>query len=401
MIKDLDKKNRYVVACSFGPDSMALLNMLYENKFDLVVAHVNYHKRDVSNFEEQSLKKYCLDRNIPIEVLDTINLKCDKNFQEWAREIRYHFFADVLKKYNAKAVLVAHQEDDLIETFLMQEKRGGIVKYSGIAEKTTIFGVDIIRPLLSFGKQDLLLYDNEKNVPYSIDVSNLSDDYQRNKIRHNIVEKMTKKERDDILKKIRSLNSNKKYKIKSSWILNEFLLLSNEEILYSISEHLNKTKHIDLSSNFIHEIRKAFESKKPFIKIRLVSNIYLVKDYDLVYFSDQQIIKNYKYILNENSSIDDELFNIDFTIGKEERNISNSDYPLTIKPLDKEDYYDIKTYQCDVRRLFIDWKMPHRYRDIWPGIYNKDGKLIYIPRYRRDFKDNHQSKFVIKFTKID
>ena len=216
MIKDLDKKNRYVVACSFGPDSMALLNMLYENKFDLVVAHVNYHKRDVSNFEEQSLKKYCLDRNIPIEVLDTTNLKCDKNFQEWAREIRYKFFADVLKKYNAKAVLVAHQEDDLIETFLMQEKRGGIVKYSGIAEKTTIFGVDVIRPLLSFSKQDLLLYDKEKNVPYSVDVSNLSDDYQRNKIRHNIVEKMTKKERDDILKKIHSLNSHKNYKVKSS-----------------------------------------------------------------------------------------------------------------------------------------------------------------------------------------
>lgn len=401
MIKNLDKKYKYIVACSFGPDSMALLNMLYEDKFDLVVAHVNYHKRDVSDFEEKSLRKYCLERNIPIEVSDTKKLTCNKNFQEWAREIRYTFFAELVKKHNAKAVLIAHQEDDLIETFLMQEKRGGIVKYSGIAEKTSIFGVEVIRPLLSFSKQDLLYYDKDNNVPYSIDVSNLSDDYERNKIRHNVVEKMTRKDRDVILKRIAKLNSKKNYVIKSNWLLDEFLQLSDEAMLYSISEHVNKIKHIDLSSEFINEIRKAFASKKQFIKIRLNSKINLVKDYDLVYFSDKKIASNYRYKMNIDSVVDDELFYIDFTYGKEERNIIDSDYPLTIKPIDKNDRYEIKDYSCEVKRLFIDWKMPHRYRDIWPGIYNKDGKLIYIPRYRRDFVDNHQSKFIIKFTKLD
>ena len=84
----LDKSKRYVVACSYGPDSMALLDMLLKEHYDVVVAHVNYHKRDVSNFEEQSLRNYCQEHSVKIEVLDTKELKCIGNFQNWAREIR-------------------------------------------------------------------------------------------------------------------------------------------------------------------------------------------------------------------------------------------------------------------------------------------------------------------------
>ena len=172
----LDKNYKYIVACSFGPDSMALLDMLIKEEFDIVVAHVNYHKRKESNLEEELLKKYCSERNVVCEVLDTAGLTCDKNFQEWARELRYKFFADLIKKYDAKAVLVAHQQDDVIETYLMQKKRGGFYKNPGIAEKTSIFGVDVIRPLLDYSKQDLLDYDLQNEVPFSVDSSNLSNE---------------------------------------------------------------------------------------------------------------------------------------------------------------------------------------------------------------------------------
>ena len=125
---NLDKNQKYVVACSFGPDSMALLDMLQKQSYQIIVAHVNYHKRNESNSEEKALRKYCFDHFIPCEVLDTKGMTCDKNFQEWAREVRYQFFKKVVEMYDAKAVLVAHQQDDLLETFLMQEQRGGIVQ---------------------------------------------------------------------------------------------------------------------------------------------------------------------------------------------------------------------------------------------------------------------------------
>ena len=126
---NLDKSNKYVVACSFGPDSMALLDAAIKEKLDIVVAHVNYRKREEALFEQQALEKYCQDRNIKIYVLDLLGEKHTGNFQEWAREKRYQFFSEVVLKEDAYAVLVAHQEDDLIETYLMQKTRGNF-KYA-------------------------------------------------------------------------------------------------------------------------------------------------------------------------------------------------------------------------------------------------------------------------------
>ena len=53
---ELDLTKKYVIACSFGPDSMALLNLAYNLGAKIVVAHVNYHKRDVSNDEQRDLQ---------------------------------------------------------------------------------------------------------------------------------------------------------------------------------------------------------------------------------------------------------------------------------------------------------------------------------------------------------
>ena len=55
----------------------------------------------------------------------------------------------------------------------------------------------------------------------------------------------------------------------------------------------------------------------------------------------------------------------------------------------------ISGHKKDVQRLFIDWKMPLYIRKVWPVVNNKDNKIVYIPRYREKFQDNHKTKFVI------
>ena len=395
---NLDSKKKYIIACSYGPDSMALLDMAIKDKLDVVVAHVNYHKRDISNSEEESLRKYCGDHNVQIEVLDTANLKCEGNFQNWARKVRYQFFAEVLKNYSADAVLVAHQQDDLIETYLMQKQRGGFVRYLGIAGKTTIFGVPVIRPLLNYSKTVLEAYDKANNVPFSIDVSNLTNDYTRNKIRHEIVEKLSKDERQKILSEL--VNKQNKVGSYSEIIdLEVFLDFSDEQITFFISDFVEENdKHIDISKKFVSEIRNAFSSTKTFVKIKLTNNLCIQKDFGFVELIDSRKQISYLYKLNQKEFIEDELFTISFKDGLD-RNLTEADFPITIKPLSKKDIFELSDYSCEVRRLFIDWKMPHFLRDCWPGIYNKDGKLIYIPRYREKFIDNHKTKFVIKFSK--
>lgn len=387
---ELNKEQKYVVACSFGPDSMALLYSALKNGLNLVVAHVNYHKRDVSNFEEKSLRKFCAQNKLPIEVLDTTGLEPTKNFQEWARELRYKFFADIAKKYEASAVLVAHQEDDLIETYLMQKNRGNIVKNRGIAEEIDIFGVKIIRPLLRFSKQFLKEFDEENNVPYSVDISNLSDVYERNKIRHKIVEKMSEKERAKIIKECSSKSSSK-IDVKSSYYLSEFLQFSKEEILFILDSFMTMIgEHSDISAGFIDEIIKAAKSKHC-VQYKITESLSIEKNYDEINFVNNSKLGNYcfKFL----GKFQNEFIQIDFRDGAKDRGIKNANEELILKNISPNDNYFINNYSKSVKRLFIDWKMPLFLRKVWPGIYDTNGKLLYIPRYRKTFIDNHTSKF--------
>ena len=89
---NLDKSKKYVIACSFGPDSMALLSAAIKEKLNIVVAHVNYRKREAAITEQQELTKFCDERNIKLYVLDLLNVKEEGNFQDWARRKRYEFF---------------------------------------------------------------------------------------------------------------------------------------------------------------------------------------------------------------------------------------------------------------------------------------------------------------------
>lgn len=398
---NLDKKCKYVIACSFGPDSMALLDAAMKENLDIVVAHVNYHKRDVSNFEEESLKKYCEERKIICEVLDTTGMEHKGNFQEWARDIRYAFFKKVLEKHHCDYVLVAHQQDDVIETYLMQKKRGIIVKNWGIARENEIQNMKVLRPLLDYTKLDLLYYDQSNNVPYSIDESNLRNDYTRNKFRHEIVEKLSTYERAKLTKEI-SEKASEKFESKTEFLAAEFLELSYEKIVKNLSYFMDKKKeHFDLSKSFISEVKKAFKNKVN-ISFQISPSILLEKDYEKVYLIDSSKFKFYSFDGAVPRKAD--FIEFDFKNGLEDRGILEDPANLLVQTLNPKDKLQVKDYSSEVRRLFIDWKMPLFLRKIWPGIYSKDGKLLYVPRYRETFEDNHKSvlKIDVKyFTNFD
>ena len=72
------------------------------------------------------------------------------NIEANCREVRYDFFADLYKKYSFDGLLVAHNEDDSIETYLLQKKRKNLVFHYGLADKNIIKGMTVLRPLLGF-----------------------------------------------------------------------------------------------------------------------------------------------------------------------------------------------------------------------------------------------------------
>jgi tRNA(Ile)-lysidine synthase len=400
------KESNYLVACSYGPDSMALLDMLLKSGIKPIVCHVDYHARKESQGEEDALREYCLKRELIFECYDASKVKVQGNFEGWAREIRYMFFKQMYVKYNAECLFVGHQQDDLIETYLLQKQRNNVVKHYGLVKESMRDGMKIVRPLLVYSKQDLLDYCYENNVPYSIDVSNFETKYMRNKIRHEIIDKLTENERDTILRTISSSNKelekfesdlNEKITIGEELDIRTILALSPREFKSTLMRFVNQSKpFIKLSDGQIEEIRKMCLAHQPNISIPLSDNTYIVKEYDVLVMAKKSDALPYSYILEKPGILDKKEFYLDFSNGAEDRNIKDSDYPITIRSSLAGDCYIIGGNLCELRRLFIDWKMPSRVRELWPVFVSNSGKIVYVPRYRKTYVDNHESVLQIK-----
>ena len=399
---NLEKNKKYLLACSYGPDSMALFDMLLKEGYRFAVAHVNYHLRKEADDEEIELRNYCLTHGVGIYVKSVRENLGDSNLEAKCRDIRYNFFIDVVKQNGFDALLVAHQEDDLIETYLMQKKRKNLVNYFGIKEISYFTDVEIIRPLLKYRKKELLIYCRMFAVPYAIDKTNLEDHFLRNQLRHSVVEKMTPEERKEILEEIDSENQKlakifeKISNIKSNKI-EEYNRLNDTEFLYAIVLLGRKIKSdFTISKEQGEELRKVLLCDKPNVSLT-VDELVFVKEYDSFSIKEDSETCDFEYVLNEPGKLDTPYFSLDFTRDPSRRNVSPDDYPLTIRNARAGDAYRILDYEKELRRLFIDWKMPVSLRNRWPIIVNKDGVIIYVPRYQKDFSPSKDDNFSVKF----
>lgn len=403
MIKlNLDKNCKYLLACSFGPDSMALFHILATNKYDFACAIVNYHLREESDSEVLGLLKYADKFHVQVHVLD-VKEKITKNVEATCREIRYKFFRDLCKQFGYDATLIAQHQDDLIETFLMQKERQNNPIFYGISENTIIYGVNIIRPLLSYKKKDLLELCEQENVPYSIDKTNFDISIMRNKIRHNVVEKMVVSDREKLLEEINIENQ------KLSQLLSSIDIKRLCEVEYILSLDYTSqcyalnmyAKSIDnsfaLSKKHVGQIINILKSKKPNGQFSILKGLYLFKEYEYFEFGVNKATPiEYKYSVLCPCVLDTPYFYLNFKQDTTDRNVDFDDYPLTIRNIKKSDYLIINGYKAKAQRLLIDWKVPFRKRMIWPVILNKNGECIYIPRYRNDFKMSNKDSFYVK-----
>ena len=398
---NLDKNKTYLLACSFGPDSMALFDMLQKEKVNFAAALVNYHLRDESTDEMNSFIDYCNKQGVSYHIKDLIYGVVGHNIESVCRSIRYEFFAELVDKFKYDAVLVAHNEDDVIETYLMQKRRQNLPNYYGIKEETIIKGITVIRPLLNISKSDLLKYCTDNNVPFAIDSSNLENKYLRNRIRHNIVSKLTIEERREIIDEINERNQNLEEMQNRLGKLNlndisVLVKLTFIERCYAINDLVKKVSPTSyVSSRQINEISKTFESDEGNKDIPIGHGLVLRKSYGAIEVLKPKTTR-YSYTLDKPGVMDNEFFFLDFTGDTKNRNVFLEDYPLTIRNYRSFDKYQIKNYLVPVRRLFIDWKMPMSLRERWPIIANKEGKIIYIPRYQKGFVPDKSTNFYVK-----
>ena len=187
--EDIPSK-RFLLAVSGGADSAVLSHLFRVSGFEFQIAHVNYHFRgEDSNLDQKVVEDFCKKNNIKFHLKDVSEKEKSqmKSLQNWAREIRYNFFFNLLEKENLDFIVTAHHLNDELETFIINLSRGsGIKGLSGIPKNEN----RILRPFLTFSKSEIYAFAEENNIDFREDKSNQKDDYLRNKIRNQIVPKM-------------------------------------------------------------------------------------------------------------------------------------------------------------------------------------------------------------------
>lgn len=185
----LNRREKVVVTCSGGADSIFLLHILNKLGFDCIVAHCNFHLRgDESDRDEHFVREFCKRESLTLLVqhFDTkqFALKNKLSIEMAARDLRYTWFEEIRKEYSAGAIAVAHHSDDSIETILLNMLRGtGLKGICGIRPKNGY----IVRPLLCVNRKEIENYLHEQGIEYIVDSTNLENEYTRNKIRNIIM----------------------------------------------------------------------------------------------------------------------------------------------------------------------------------------------------------------------
>jgi tRNA(Ile)-lysidine synthase len=142
-----------VAAVSGGPDSMALLSILYtlsgELGYRVAVAHFDHQIRGSSGDDGALVEEYAKRLGLPVHAgAGDVREEADRSgdsLEEAARKARYRFLTSVADETGARCIATGHTRDDQVETVVMRILHGtGIRGLAGIPARRG----RIIRPLL-------------------------------------------------------------------------------------------------------------------------------------------------------------------------------------------------------------------------------------------------------------
>ena len=390
-----------VVAVSGGADSIALLNILYNLKYNIVIAHVNHHMRLQSEEEEQYIIKLANKLNIPYEILE-YHFEGNDNFHNASHNARYKFFRSVCDKYNTNLIATAHHLDDQAETILMKLMEGSnLYGYGGISICNDDGNYQIIRPLLCVSKKELYNYCDLYDLKYYEDSSNHEDHYLRNRLRHHIIP-LLKNECNDFYSKILEYsiqlkeafnyirNESKIFldKYENKIKLDEFKALDvalRKDIISLLLERYNIRKNNDI----INDINNFLLDTNGTKSLILASNNKLIRSYDYAFIStnEKQIIE--EVTLNFDESI---IYNNKYKFSITKNITSNGVkyiklcynklvFPIHIRPRKNGDEIDSISGTKKLSRVFIDSKVSKEIRDLIPIITDNNDNILWVYDY--------------------
>lgn len=192
----INKGDKILIALSGGADSVFLLSFLlkFKNRFkiDLAAFHLNHKLRGETAVADE---KFCYDFCSKNEVkfvtvsrdVKAYAKKMKLSVEEAGREVRYAEIRKAAIRIGYNKIATAHNSSDNVETILLNFFKGtGLNGLAGIPVKRE----NIIRPILCLSADEIRKYLKLKKIPFRLDESNLSSDYERNFLRNEVIPKL-------------------------------------------------------------------------------------------------------------------------------------------------------------------------------------------------------------------
>ncbi|WP_027410148.1 tRNA lysidine(34) synthetase TilS [Anoxybacteroides tepidamans] len=426
----LTPNSTIVVGVSGGPDSLALLHFFYgiqhEWKLRLIAVHVDHMFRGKQSEEDMNfVKHFCDQIGIICEAkqidVPSFQRRTKMGAQEAARECRYRFFKEIMDKYSATYLALAHHGDDQIETILMRFVRGSSGKgYAGIPFKRPFHNGYIIRPFLCISRDEIEMYCSEHGLHPRYDASNEKDDYTRNRFRHAILP-FLKRENPRVHERFQHYSETV---IEDETFLEE---LTNEAMNKVMEKQFNQVtlqikpfrslpkplqrRGIQLILNYLYdEIPSSLSSihisniitflnnDHPSGRLDFPNKLKIIRSYDICIFTFQE--KKYStYAFNLNIPSTLHLPN-GYAIISEIREhypreqkgnevlILDPDtvtFPLRVRTRRTGDRMALKGTNGTkkIKDIFIEKKIPMHERDQWPVLEDGQGRILWLPGLKK------------------
>ncbi|HET7522219.1 MAG TPA: tRNA lysidine(34) synthetase TilS [Bacillales bacterium] len=424
----LKKEAVVVVGVSGGPDSMALMDYLerVKNKWSLtlIAASADHQMRgEASAADVRYVKNYCRKRDLAFEEaklnVNAFREKHEMGVQEAARACRYRFFADVMNRYDADFLALAHHGDDQVETLLMRRVRGSFgYSRAGIPVRRPFATGEVIRPLLCVDKQQIEAYCRNRGIIPRRDRSNESDDYTRNRFRHHILP-FLKSENPSVHVRyqqesemlfddeacLAELAKGKLQRVTVSktageavWSTDVFANISpalQRRMIHLVLNYLYRKIPPSLSTIHIEDVRALAHRNHPSGRLDLPGGLRVVRSYHYLIFTfkrEEREGVRYRYRLDVPGKVRVPFGMISAEIGSQyEKYPDDCDtfvcdaglvhLPLFVRTRSPGDRLSPKGMKGSrkVKAIFIDHKIPMDLRDQWPLVEDENGTILWIP----------------------
>tara|TARA_R100001369_G_scaffold75871_2_gene104941 strand:+ start:943 stop:2253 length:1311 start_codon:yes stop_codon:yes gene_type:complete len=345
-----DKK--LLVACSGGVDSVVLSFLLKKSGFNIGLAHCNFSLRGKESDADETFVIDWADKlSIPVftETFDTKEFAKNHKLstQMAARDLRYQWFAEILKNFKYDYVATGHHADDDLETFFINLSRG-----SGLQGLTGIPAINetTVRLLLPFSRAEIVAFAEENKLQWREDSSNASTDYLRNKLRHDVIPDY-KNAAEGVLQNVQKTQ---KYLKDSQDLIEDYMALVYN---LAVTENFDGyTLHIEKLQELPHTEAVLYQLLHPFgfTDWQVVSELLKAQSGKQVFSSTHRLLKDRSVLLLTKNTSEKE--NDEILVKKSTKKI---DFPLQMEfnPIDKIGYIDNSVIYVDNDKLHYPLKL--------------------------------------------